>query len=88
MEGMCIELGQLVQGCKDTKGTETIKFMALDEIPNIPQDWTVTYAQIVVDYLSQKYDPNFVCTMVGDDLIEYPGELTTWTADLTTFNVM
>ena len=38
MEAIYIKLGQLVQVYKDTKGTKTIKFMALDEIPNIPQD--------------------------------------------------
>ncbi len=32
MMGMCIELSQLAQGYKDTKGTNTIKFMALEEI--------------------------------------------------------
>ena len=50
MKAMYIELGRLTQGHKDTKVTETSKFMALDKIPNIPEDQTVKYAIIVVDY--------------------------------------
>ena len=50
MKAMCVELGSLAQGYGDTKGTDTINFMLLDEIPNIPADRTVTYARIVVDY--------------------------------------
>ena len=38
MKAMCVELGHLAQGYKDTKGTETIKFMTLDKINQIPED--------------------------------------------------
>ena len=41
---MCVELGRLTQGFGDTKGTETMRFLELDEIKNIPRDRTVTYA--------------------------------------------
>ena len=45
MTAMCIELGRIAQGYKDTKGTSTVKFMNLEEIANIPEDrHTVTYA--------------------------------------------
>ena len=88
MKAMCIELGRLAQGYGNTKGTDTIHFMSLDEIPNIPADRTVTYARIVVDYRAQKQDPNRVRITVGGNLIDYPGELTTRTADLTTSKVM
>ena len=53
-EVMSVELGYLAQGYGNTKGTDTINFIALDEIPNIPKDRTVTYARIVVDYREQK----------------------------------
>ncbi len=33
-----------------TKGTNTIQFLSHDEIKNIPNDRTVTYARIVVDH--------------------------------------
>ena len=44
---MCVELGRLTQGFGDTKGTETMRFLELDEIKNIPRDRTITYARIV-----------------------------------------
>ena len=88
MKAMCIELGRLASGYKDTKGTETIKFLSLNEIANIPSDRTITYARIVVDYRAQKTDPNRVRITVGGNLIDYPFELTTRTADLTTSKVM
>ena len=80
---MCVELGKLAQGYKDIPGTNTIKFMTREEIKNISSD-RITYAWIVVDYQGHKDDPNRVCITVGGNLIEYLGELTTCTADLTT----
>ena len=50
MKAMCVELGHLAQGYGDTKGTDTINFMSLDEILNIPIDSTVTHARILDDY--------------------------------------
>ena len=81
---MCIKLGRLVQGFEETKGTNIIKFLTHNEICNIPDDLTVTYARIVVDYRLQKEDSNRVQLTVGGNLINYPGELTTRTEDLTT----
>ena len=70
------------------KGTDTVKFLTHQEIADIPVDRTVTYARIVVDYREQKADPNRVRITVGGNLIDYPGELTTRTADLTTTKLM
>jgi hypothetical protein len=80
------ELGSLAQGDNKTgaAGTNTVFFMSHDEIANIPKDRTVTYAREVVDYRPQKEDPNRVRITVGGNLIDYPGELTTRTADLIT----
>ena len=61
---ICVELGQLMQVFGDTKGTETMRFLELDEIKNIPKDRTITYARIVVDARPQKKDPNRVRTTV------------------------
>ncbi len=47
IKDMCNELGRLAQRYKDTKGTNTIKFMMLEEIKHIPKDRVVTYARIV-----------------------------------------
>ena len=57
LEAMCKELGRLAQGYGDTKGTNTIRFMNLSEIKDIPKDRVVTYARIVVDYRPQKNSP-------------------------------
>ena len=51
------------------------------EISRIPKDRTVTYLKVVVDYRPQKQDPNRVRITVGGNLLSYPGELTTRTAD-------
>ena len=65
MRAMYVELERLAQGYGDTKGTDIINVMPLDEIPNIPSDRIVTYARIVVDYREQKKDPNRVRITVG-----------------------
>ena len=83
-KAMCKELRRLAQGWDGSNGTDTIFFMSHDEIKKIPRDRTVTYARIVVDYHPQKDDPNQVRITVGGNLINYPGELTTRMADLTT----
>jgi hypothetical protein len=84
------EIGGLAQGDNKTgaAGTNTIFFMNHDEIKNIPKDRTVTYARVVVDYRPQKEDPNRVRITVGGNLIDYPGELTTRTADLVTSKIL
>ena len=50
MKAIYVELGRLAKGYGDTKGANTIIFVSLDEIPNIPAHQTVTYARIVVDH--------------------------------------
>jgi hypothetical protein len=85
---MCKELGRLAQGLNGEEGTNTIRFMAPEDIPTTPKEQTVTYAQIVVDYRPQKADPNRVRNTVGGNLIDYPGELTTRTADLVTSKIL
>ena len=81
---MCNELGRISQGYGDVKGTNTVRFLTHDQIKTIPRDRIVTYARIVVDYHPQKSDPNRVRITAGGNLISYPEELTTRTADLTT----
>ena len=80
----------MAQGNNKTgeKGTDTIFVMTHKEIANIPKDCIVTYAHIVVDFCLQKKDPNRVRITAGGNLIKYPGELTTRTADLTTSKVI
>ena len=85
---MSKELVRLAQGFGGTKGTKTIFFMSRDEIKRIPRDRTVTCARIVVDYRPQKDDPNRVRITVGGNLIDFPGKLTTRTADLSTSKIL
>jgi hypothetical protein len=87
-EAMCVELGRLSQGYKIEQGTDTIRWMEIDDVKNIPKNRTVTYARIVVDYRAQKSDPNKVRITAGGNLIDYPFELTTRTAELTATKIM
>ncbi len=84
------ELGGLAQGDNKTKepGSDTLVFLTHDEIANIPTDCTVTYARIVVNYCPQKASPDRVPITMGRNLINYPGELTTQTANITTTKIM
>ena len=61
--------------------------MTHKEIRNIPKYRTVTYVRMVVNYRPQKPDPNRVCITAGGNLIKYPCDLTTQTADLTTSKI-
>ena len=70
----------------NTAGTDSLFVMTHKDIWNIPKDQTVTNARMVVNYRPQKPDPNQVCITAEINLIKYPGELTTRTADLTTSN--
>ena len=85
---MCIELGRLSQGYKDTQYTNTICFMDHKMINSIPKNQTVTYGRIVVDYRPQKDNPNRVRITADGNLIDYPDELTTRTADLRTTKLL
>ena len=71
-----------------TKGTNCIFVMSHEEILQIPKGRVITYAHIVVDFRSQKADPNRVRMTAGGKLIIYSGELTTRTADLATSKVL
>ena len=84
------EFGNLAQGdtVTNTPGTNSIYVLGHAAIRSIRCDRTVTYTRIVVDYRPQKADPNRVRLTAGGNLIEYPGELTTRTADLTTTKIL
>lgn len=78
------ELGRLAQGVgKRIKGTNTIQFISKHEIPQDRQK-DVTYGRLCVDYRPQKKEPERTRLTVGGNLIEYPGDVSTPTADTTT----
>jgi hypothetical protein len=70
------------------KGTNSIFVMTHEEISHILQNQTVTYALVVVDFQPQKADPPRIRITVGGNLTNYPGELSTRTANLTTSKLM
>eukprot|EP00804_Cyclotella_cryptica_P016363 CCRYP_009915-RA/>CCRYP_009915-RA protein AED:0.19 eAED:0.12 QI:0/0/0/1/0/0/2/0/920 len=85
------EFGNLAQGDRKTseKGTNTMFVMTHAQIRDIPRDRTITYERVVVDYRPQKDDPNCVRITAGGNIIkDYPGELTTRMADLTTSKIL
>jgi hypothetical protein len=53
------DFGGMAQGDTKTgqKGTNSIFAMTHGEIPNIPKDRTVMYAQVIVNFWPQKADP-------------------------------
>jgi hypothetical protein len=53
-------------------------------IPHIPKDCIITYARVVVNHRPQKEDPTHIRITAEGNLINYPGELTTQTVDITT----
>ena len=62
--------------------------MTNNEIRHIPQDRVVTYARFVIDFRTKKDDPKCVRITAGENLIKYPGELTTHTSDMTTDKIL
>eukprot|EP00957_Ditylum_brightwellii_P079850 6072431-Ditylum_brightwellii.AAC.1 len=62
--------------------------MDKQQIKTIPDDGTVTYARIVVDHRHQKKDPNRVRITSGVNLINYPGDVATSTANLITTKLL
>ncbi len=84
------DFGGMAQGDNKTgqQGTNSIFVMTHEDIRHIPTNRTVTYARVVVDFRPQKTDPHQVRITAGGNLINYPGELTTKAADLTTSKLM
>ncbi len=70
------------------KGTNTIFVMTHAEILLIPADRTITYVRVVVKFCPQKLNPHRIRITAGGNLINYPGELMTSTANLTTSKLM
>jgi hypothetical protein len=52
-------------------------------VNDVPKNRTVTYAHFVCDYRPQKTEPERTRLTVGGNLIDYPGDVATSTADIT-----
>jgi hypothetical protein len=79
------KVGCLFQGICDIPGTGTYVF---DELTNIPKNKKITYSKIVCDYKPHKKEKERVRLMVAGDRLDYSGDVTTSTADITTFNIL
>ena len=79
----CEEIGRLAQGYppSDIQGTDTIHFIKFDQIPS---GRTPTYLRLVVADRPMKSNPRRVRFTVGGDKVNYPGDVSTKTADLIT----
>jgi hypothetical protein len=79
------EVGRLFQGIRDIPGTDTCFFV---ELTNIPKDRKITYGKIVCDYKPHKKEKERVRLTLGGDSLDYSGDVTTSTADITTFKIL
>jgi hypothetical protein len=79
------DFGGMSQGDNKTgqKGTNVVFVTLPSNVPNIPKDRVIAYARVVVDHCPQKVDPNRIQITASGNLINYPGKLTTRTADIT-----
>ena len=76
----------MCQGGDKTKttGTDAIFVMDPKDVLNIPKNQPPTYAKVIITYRPKKEDPYCIQITVGGNLINYLGELTMRTADMTT----
>jgi hypothetical protein len=81
------ELGRLAQGVgsRMPTGTKTVFFIKRSQMPNGRK---VTYGRIVVSIRPEKKETHRTQLTVGGNLIDYPGDVSTPTADLTTTKVL
>jgi hypothetical protein len=84
-QGFGNECGRLFQGILDIPGTDTCFFI---ELKKIPKDIKITYGKIVYDYKPHKQEKERVRLTVGGDRLDYSGDITTSTADITTFKIL
>jgi hypothetical protein len=82
-ESAANEFGRLAQGIKGrVEYTDAIDFIHFHEKP---KDKKATYGRVVCTVRPQKKEQNRTRITVGGNLIDYPGDVSTQTADLTTF---
>jgi hypothetical protein len=81
------ELCCLAQGIPSvSKGTDTIVFIARDEIP-FARLKNVTYGRVCVNYCPKKDDPNRMGLSVGGNRVNFPGDCGTPTVDMVTVKI-
>ena len=81
---MVNELARMYQGCKTHAGTYTIEFIFHRYKP---KDRRATYVRAVCGIIPQKIETHITIINVGGNLIDYTGEFSTPTSDLTTMKM-
>ena len=79
------EIGRLTQGFGTQKGTDTMFFIAYKDIP---KGRKATYLRVVAAFRPEKANPRRIRWTVGGDRIDYPYDVSTKTADLTTAKLL
>jgi hypothetical protein len=77
--------GRLFQGIHDIPGTNTCFVI---QFKNIPNDRRITYGKIVCDYKPHKKEKERVRLTVEGDRLDYSGDVSTSTTDITTFKIL
>jgi len=81
------ELGRLTQVIRDIPDTNTMFFIKKSDVP-VDRRKNIRYGRIVVTLRPQKSEEECRRLTVGGNLIDYPWEVTTPTADLTTAKLL
>ena len=81
----CEEIGRLAQGYGTIKGTNTIHFIRRSAIP---RGRKAAYLRVVSAFRPEKANPRRIRWTVGGDQVDYPFEVSTKTADLTTAKLL
>jgi len=82
------EIGRLAQGQKGVvEGTNALFFIPYADVPKDRRK-DVTYARICADHRPEKADPNRIRITLGGNLVNYPGDVGTRTADLLTVKLL
>lgn len=79
------EIGRLAQGFGTQKGTNTMFF-----IPHtaLPKGRKPTYLRVVAAFRPEKDNPRRIRWTCGGDRVEYPGDVSTKTADISTAKLL
>jgi hypothetical protein len=87
IHGFANEISHLAQGVgtRMPTGTDTYHFIQREQVPS---DRKVTYGRIVATIRPQKAETHRVRLTVGGNLIDYPGDVSTPTADMTTAKIL
>ena len=81
----CEEIGRLAQGYGTIEGANTIHFISRSAIP---RGRKAAYLRVVSAYRPEKANPHRIRWTVGGDKVDYPFEVSTKTADLTTAKLL